>query len=75
MNPLELLVDAFIEDVTSPKTLCTYFLVGTIVAALLDGVIEKAGYPMEWKDRFWVVLGWPLALSIYLADLIKSRFF
>ena len=54
MNPLELLIVAFIEDITNLQTVCTYFLIGVIVAALLERVIENAGYPMEWSDRFFI---------------------
>ncbi len=74
MNPLELLVVAFIEDVTNLQTVCTYFLIGVIVAALLEKAIENAGYPMEWSDRFWVVLGWPLASAIFIYSFIKGFF-
>ena len=72
MNPLELLVTAFIEDITNPQTVCTYFLIGVIIAASLERAIEKAGYPMEWSDRFWVVLGWPLASTIFIYNFIKG---
>ena len=72
MNPLELLAVAFIEDITNPRTVCTYFLIGVIIAAFLESVIVKAGYPMEWSDRFWVVLGWPLASTIFIYNFIKG---
>ncbi len=72
MNPLELLAVVFIEDVTDLQTVCTYFLIGTIVSALLEGAITRAGYPMEWSDRFWVVLGWPLAATIFIYYFIKG---
>jgi hypothetical protein len=72
MNPLELLVTAFIEDITNPQTVCTYFLIGIIIGAFLESVIVKAGYPMEWSDRFWVVLGWPLASTIFIYNFIKG---
>ena len=74
MNPLELLAVAFIEDITNPQTVCTYFLIGVIIAALLERAIENAGYPMEWSDRFWVVLGWPLASAIFIYHFIKGFF-
>jgi hypothetical protein len=72
MNPLELLAIAFIEDITNPQTVCTYFLIGIIIGAFLESVIVKAGYPMEWSDRFWVVLGWPLASTIFIYNFIKG---
>ena len=72
MNPLELLVTAFIEDITNPQTVCTYILIGIIIGAFLESVIVKAGYPMEWSDRFWVVLGWPLASTIFIYNFIKG---
>ena len=52
--------------------LAKYFLIGVITSALLEGAIVKAGYPMEWSDRFWVVLGWPLALTIFIYNFIKG---
>ena len=72
MNPFEALAIAFIEDITDFQTVCTYFLIGVIVAALLERAIEKAGYPMEWSDRFWVVLGWPLAATVFIYHFIKG---
>ena len=72
MNPFEALAVAFIEDITDLQTVCTYFLIGVIVAALLERAIEKAGYPMEWSDRFWVILGWPLASAIFIYSFIKG---
>jgi hypothetical protein len=72
MNPLELLAIAFIEDITNPQTVCTYFLIGIIIGAFLESVIVKAGYPMEWSDRFWVVLGWPLVSTIFIYNFIKG---
>jgi hypothetical protein len=64
----------YIEDITNFQTVCTYFLIGVIIAALLERAIEKAGYPMEWSDRFWVVLGWPLASAIFIYSFIKGFF-
>ena len=52
--------------------LLKYFLIGVITSALLEGAIVKAGYPMEWSDRFWVVLGWPLASAIFIYSFIKG---
>ena len=52
--------------------LLKYFLIGVITSALLEGAIVKAGYPMEWSDRFWVVLGWPLASAIFIYHFIKG---
>ena len=52
--------------------LLKYFLIGVITSALLEGAIVKAGYPMEWSDRFWVILGWPLALAIFIYHFIKG---
>ena len=72
MNPFEALAIAFIEDITDFQTVCTYFLIGVIVAALLERAIEKAGSPMEWSYRFWVILGWPLASAIFIYHLIKG---
>ncbi len=72
MNPFEALAIAFIEDITNPQTVCTYFLIGIIIGAFLESVIVKAGYPMEWSDRFWVVLGWPLASTIFIYNFIKG---
>ena len=43
MNPIEALMIAFLEDVSNPKTLCTYFLFGATVTLLLEGPIEKGG--------------------------------
>ena len=74
MNLLEILAQAFIEDITNPQTVCTYFLIGVIIAALLERAIEKAGIPMGWADRFWVVLGWPLASAIFIYSFIKGYF-
>jgi len=74
MNPLELLAVAFIEDITNLQTVCTYFLIGVIIGAFLESAIVKAGYPMEWSDRFWVVLGWPLASAIFIYHFIKGYF-
>ncbi|MDB4344614.1 hypothetical protein OAA39_00170 [bacterium] len=74
MNLLEILAQAFIEDITNPQTVCTYFLIGVVVAALLERAIEKAGIPMGWTDRFWVVLGWPLASAIFIYSFIKGYF-
>ncbi len=72
MNPLELLAVAFIEDITDLQTVCTYFLIGVIIAAMLEKAIKKVGYPMEWSDRFWVILGWPLASAIFIYHFIKG---
>ena len=72
INPLELLAVAFIEDITNLQTVCTYFLIGVITGAFLESAIVKAGYPMEWSDRFWVILGWPLALAIFIYHFIKG---
>ena len=72
MNPFEVLAVAFINDITNLQTVCTYFLIGVIVAAFLESAIVKAGYPMEWSDRFWVVLGWPLASAIFIYHFIKG---
>jgi len=72
MNPVELLATAFIEDVTNLQTVCTYFLIGVITGAVIEGAIVKAGYPMEWSDRFWVVLGWPLAAAVFIYHFIKG---
>ena len=52
--------------------LAKYFLIGVITSALLEGAIVKAGYPMEWSDRFWVILGWPLASAIFIVNFIKG---
>jgi hypothetical protein len=52
--------------------LAKYFLIGIITSALLEGAIVKAGYPMEWSDRFWVILGWPLASAIFIVNFIKG---
>ena len=52
--------------------LAKYFLIGVITSALLEGAIVKAGYPMDWMDRFWVVLGWPLASAIFIYSFIKG---
>ena len=70
MNPIEALMIAFLEDVSNPKTLCTYFLIGATVTLLLQGPIEKLGYPMEWSDRLLVMLG--LALGTYDLRCISS---
>ena len=72
MNPFEALADAFLADIARVEVLCTYFLIGAIAVIRLERVIENAGYPMGWKDRILVALGWPLALSIYVAHLIRS---
>ena len=72
MNLLEALAQTFIEDINNLQTICTYFLIGVIVAALLEGAITKAGYPMTWMDRFWVILGWPLASAIFIWNFIKG---
>ena len=72
MNPFEALAIAFIEDITNFQTVCTYFLIGIIIGAFLESVIVKTGYPMEWSDRFWVVLGWPLASTIFIYNFIKG---
>lgn len=69
---LELIAIAFIEDITNLQTVCTYFLIGVIIGAFLEGAIVKAGYPMEWSDRFWVILGWPLASAIFIYNFIKG---
>ena len=73
MNPIEALFVAFMRDVSSVETLGIYFLIGLLVAALLERPITRAGYPMEWLDRFWVILGWPLAMVIYIVHLLNSR--
>jgi len=54
--------------------LLKYFLIGVITSALLEGAIVKAGYPMDWMDRFWVILGWPLASAIFIINFIKGYF-
>ena len=54
--------------------LAKYFLIGVITSALLEGAIVKAGYPMNWMDRFWVILGWPLASAIFIVNFIKGYF-
>lgn len=54
--------------------LAKYFLIGVITSALLEGAIVKAGYPMNWMDRFWVILGWPLASTIFIVNFIKGYF-
>ena len=69
---LELIATSFIEDITNLQTVCTYFLIGVIIGAFLEGAIVKAGYPMEWSDRFWVILGWPLASAIFIVNFIKG---
>ena len=74
MNPLEILAQAFIHDITDPQPVCMYFLIGVIIGAFLEGTITRAGYPMEWSDRFWVVLGWPLASAIFIYYFIKGFF-
>ena len=54
--------------------LLKYFLIGVVTSALLEGAIVKAGYPMDWMDRFWVILGWPLASAIFIINFIKGYF-
>tara|TARA_B100001564_G_C20280033_1_gene507628 strand:- start:203 stop:424 length:222 start_codon:yes stop_codon:yes gene_type:complete len=73
MNPLEALLVVLMEDVSSLETMCTYFLLGVVALVLLEGPILRAGYPMGWSDRFWVILGWPLALALCLARLFTSK--
>ena len=73
MNPIEALMIAFLKDVSNPNTICTYFLIGATVTLLLQGPIEKLGYPMEWSDRVLVMLGWPLALAIYVAYRLLNK--
>ena len=74
MNLLEILAQSFINDITDFQTVCTYFLIGVIIAAFLEGAIVKAGYPMEWSDRFWVILGWPLATIVFVYHFITGFF-
>jgi hypothetical protein len=74
MNPVEALAQAFINDITDPQTVCMYFLIGVIIAAFLESTITKAGMDMTWMDRFWVVLGWPLASAIFIYYFFKGFF-
>ena len=74
MNPVEALAQAFINDITDPQTVCMYFLIGVIIAAFLESTITKAGMDMTWMDRFWVVLGWPLASTIFIYYFFKGFF-
>lgn len=74
MNLIETLTQAFIHDITDPQTVCGYFLIGVITAAFLEGAIIKAGMNMTWMDRFWVILGWPLALTIFIYNFFKAFF-
>lgn len=72
MNLLEILTQTFIEDITSFKTVCTYVLVGVISSAFLEGSIRKVGIDVNWADRFWIVIGWPIALITFIYHFIKG---
>ena len=67
-------MEEFIIETFTLKFYACYLLIGVIVAALLERAIEKAGYPMEWSDRFWVILGWPLVSAIFIYSFIKGYF-
>ena len=74
MNLLEMLTQAFIEDITSFKTVCTYVLIGVISSAFLEGNIRRVGIDVNWADRFWIVIGWPIALITFIYHFLKGLF-
>ena len=60
------LIELFINDITNIRTVCNYFTLGIVVAVILENPIQKSGITMNYLDRLWVVLGWPLWLIIFI---------
>jgi|VirMetMinimDraft_7_1064189.scaffolds.fasta_scaffold02982_2 hypothetical protein len=60
------LIELFINDITNIRTVCIYFTLGIVVAVILENPIQKSGITMNYLDRLWVVLGWPLWLIIFI---------
>ena len=49
-----------------------YLLVGTILGFLIESVIRNTGSNVDYQERIWLIILWPLMLVIFVIYFIKG---
>ena len=52
-----------------------YLFIGTIVGLFIETTIRMDGESVNMSERFWMIIVWPLMLSIFLYYFFKHMFF
>jgi len=51
-----------------------YLLAGTVLGFLIESVVRNTNHDVDYQERIWLIVLWPLMLIIFIIYFIKGLF-